>query len=133
MKKSPAPTLFDEPPQSGVAADAQLFDSFGMPRNAETALAMSEAQVRMAVLNRVGSIDGETGAEFSASAGKADDGSPLLDSPQAVFAVSGFNRVFAKRKKLIKLDGVAEASWASVDAVTALIVGALTVRRAVTR
>ena len=101
------------------------------PATALDAFALSPSQVRDLVAEKIASAYGETPSEFEAETAVSIDGSPVLESPQAVLAVNAFNALFGK-KRLIKLSKVAEKNWASIGAVAALIYAALQSRKVAT-
>ena len=101
------------------------------PASARAAFDLSLSQVRAAVEGTIAGAYGETPAEFAAGSDASADGSPVLESPQAVLAINAFNALFGK-KRLIKLSKVAEKNWSSMAAVAALIYAALQARKVAT-
>lgn len=101
------------------------------PMSVDDAYTLSAVEVRAIVEDTIAGAYGETPAEFASSTAVSTDGSPVLESPQAVLAVNRFNALFGK-KRLIKLSKVAERNWATMAAVSALIFSALQARKPVT-
>jgi hypothetical protein len=101
------------------------------PASVTDAFALSASQVRDLVAEKIAGAYGETPTEFANGTAVSVDGSPTLESPQAVMAVNAFNALFGK-KRLIKLSKVAEKNWSSIGAVAALIYAALQTRKAAT-
>lgn len=101
------------------------------PASIQDAYSLSAVEVRTLVEETIAGAYGETPAEFAGGTTASPDGSPVLESPQAVLAVNAFNALFRK-KRLIKLSKVAESSWSSMAAVAALIYTALQARKAAT-
>lgn len=99
------------------------------PASIQDAYALSASEVRALVEETIAGAYGETPAEFAGGTAASSDGSPVLESPQAVLAVNAFNALFGK-KRLIKLSKVAESSWSSMSAVATLIYAALQARKA---
>jgi len=92
---------------------------------------LSAGDVRSLVEKTIADAYGETPVEFADATATSSDGSPVLESPQAVMAVNAFNALFGK-KRLIKLSKVADKDWSSMAAVSALIYAALQARRVAT-
>lgn len=101
------------------------------PTSAQEAYSLSASEIRTLVEENIAGAYGETPAEFAGGTAVSQDGSPILESPQAVLAVNAFNALFGKRR-LIKLSNVAESNWSSIAAVSALIYVALQARKAAT-
>lgn len=101
------------------------------PASIRDAYSLSAGQVRVLVEETIAGAYGETPAVFAAGTATSADGSPVLESPQAVLAVNAFNALFGK-KRLVKLSKVAEKNWSSMAAVSALIYAALQARKVAT-
>ncbi|TYL52865.1 hypothetical protein [Agromyces mariniharenae] len=122
--------LFPAVADIGSPTRSQSFDALGAPLSPEAALAMTSGEVESAVANVLADLDGIDSGTFFAEASRTPRGDVVLDSPQAVFVIARFNRVFGK-KKLIKLSTVTETDWSTLHALVAVLVQALLARRKV--